>query len=74
MTTSASAQDFAQYLAQGLAQGSAPDKPGDDAPSGTPGTGEDVCPMCKGSGTAPDGAPCPHCQGSGKVNKGIGGA
>jgi hypothetical protein len=24
--------------------------PGDEAPRGTPGTGEDVCPECKGSG------------------------
>lgn len=51
----------------------APDQtPGDDAPQGTPGTGEDVCPKCAGSGTIQD-QPCPDCEGSGKIVRGIGG-
>ncbi len=27
-----------------------PMNPGDEAPAGTPGTGEDMCPRCKGKG------------------------
>ena len=50
-----------------------PLNPGDDAPPGTPGTGEDVCPVCGGSGEA-DGAGCAECGGTGKVTKGISGA
>jgi hypothetical protein len=47
--------------------------PGDDAPPGTPGTGENVCPECQGSGKIENRA-CPTCGGSGKVNEGMGGA
>jgi hypothetical protein len=47
--------------------------PGDEAPPGTPGTGEDVCPACHGSGRI-QGRPCENCGGSGKVVRGIGGA
>lgn len=50
-----------------------PMSPGDEAPAGTPGTGEDVCPDCGGSGQRAGGA-CPTCQGTGKVTIGIGGA
>lgn len=46
--------------------------PGDEAPPGTPGTGEDVCPDCSGSGTRQD-QPCTTCGGSGVINRGIGG-
>ena len=45
---------------------------GDEAPAGAPGTGEDVCPGCGGSGSL-DGGSCPECGGSGKVTRGIGG-
>src|SRR5205823_5716235 len=48
-------------------------KPGDDAPPGTPGTGEDICPVCRGSGKAQNGGQCPNCNGTGKVTEGIGG-
>ena len=48
-------------------------RPGDEAPSGTPGTGENICPHCGGSGKMANG-PCPVCQGTGKVTVGIGGA
>ena len=47
--------------------------PGDQAPPGTPGTGEAVCPKCGGSGRDGEQA-CANCDGSGKVIQGIGGA
>ena len=46
--------------------------PGDMAPPGTPGTGENVCPHCDGKGEH-DGMTCPVCDGTGKVIEGIGG-
>lgn len=46
--------------------------PGDDAPPGTPGTGEDVCPKCSGHGRL-GAEPCPECGGSGVVIKGLAG-
>ena len=46
--------------------------PGDQAPAGTPGTGENVCPRCNGSGSV-EGGTCPVCEGSGTVIEGIGG-
>jgi DnaJ-class molecular chaperone len=46
--------------------------PGDEAPSGTPATGEDVCPDCRGSGRR-DGRQCATCGGTGRVVEGIGG-
>lgn len=51
----------------------APLKPGDEAPAGTPGTGESPCPDCGGSGRV-DGKSCATCAGTGKVTVGIGGA
>ena len=50
-----------------------PMAPGDQAPEGTPGTGENICPVCGGSGTVDDG-PCAHCDGTGTIIEGIGGA
>lgn len=47
--------------------------PGDEAPPGTPGTGENLCRLCGGSGEQ-EGTPCPECGGTGKVIEGIGGA
>lgn len=47
--------------------------PGDDAAPDTPGTGEDSCPVCGGTGRVTD-APCANCGGSGRVVKAIGGA
>lgn len=47
--------------------------PGDEAPAGTPGTGDKICPDCGGSG-AVAGRTCPTCQGKGTVTVGIGGA
>ncbi len=51
-----------------------PMSPGDEAPAGTPGTGENVCPHCGGSGHDRANAPCPVCQGTGTVITGVGGA
>jgi DnaJ-class molecular chaperone len=49
-----------------------PLKPGDQAPPGTPGTGENTCPKCRGTGKL-DGKPCQNCRGTGKIIEGIGG-
>jgi hypothetical protein len=48
--------------------------PGDQAPPGTPGTGEDLCPVCGGSGKDDQQRPCVNCGGTGKVIEAIGGA
>ena len=50
-----------------------PLSPGDEAAPGTPGTGEDVCPDCGGSGRQ-GASSCPTCSGTGHVTVGIGGA
>lgn len=50
-----------------------PMAPGDEAPAGTPGTGEDLCRACGGTGLL-NGSACPECEGTGKVTVGIGGA
>ncbi|MBL0420310.1 hypothetical protein JI739_08135 [Ramlibacter sp. AW1] len=59
--------------AQPAPRSTPPMSPGDEAPVGTPGTGEDVCGTCGGSGQL-NGSRCPACEGTGKVNVGIGGA
>jgi hypothetical protein len=51
----------------------APMRPADEAPPGTPGSGETVCSRCGGSGLVGT-AKCPDCEGTGKVTRGIGGA
>jgi Archaea-specific RecJ-like exonuclease, contains DnaJ-type Zn finger domain len=47
--------------------------PGDQAPPGTPGTGEAMCRECRGTGRL-EVRPCPNCGGTGRVIEGIGGA
>lgn len=47
-------------------------KPGDEAAPGVPGTGENLCPDCGGTGKI-EGRACPECNGTGKVITGIGG-
>ncbi|GAB3400858.1 hypothetical protein NX774_01800 [Massilia agilis] len=47
--------------------------PGDAALPGTPGTGEDICSACNGTGKLADGRQCPMCGGSGRIVEGIGG-
>jgi DnaJ-class molecular chaperone len=51
-------------------QGSEMMAPGDEAPPGTPGTGEDVCPNCGGRGRL-NGQECNTCLGRGRVIKAI---
>jgi hypothetical protein len=50
-----------------------PPAPGDEAAPGIPGTGEDICPECNGSGRKGANR-CPNCEGTGKIVRGIGGA
>ena len=47
--------------------------PGDEAPPGTKGTGEDFCPKCHGTGRIGS-QPCEDCGGTGKIVRAIGGA
>jgi len=49
-----------------------PLSPGDEAPPGTPGTGEGICRRCDGTGCLGE-VPCPECEGTGHVTVGIGG-
>ena len=53
-------------------QGRAKLNPGDQAKPGTPGTGENLCPDCGGSGRI-GAAPCKTCAGRGWVFVGISG-
>ena len=46
--------------------------PGDEAAPGTPGTGENICRTCNGSGEQ-EGKTCPECGGTGKVIEGLAG-
>ena len=53
-----------------------PLNPGDEAAPGTPGSGEDVCPICHGTGRVldkDDTVPCANCGGTGVIVEGIGG-
>jgi len=56
---------------QGSSKPTAPN-PGDEAPPGTAGTGENVCPVCQGSRIF-DNKPCQNCGGTGVVVEGVGG-
>jgi DnaJ-class molecular chaperone len=47
--------------------------PGEEAPPGTVGTGQVICPDCAGTGRK--GAErCPNCNGTGRVIRAVGGA
>jgi hypothetical protein len=48
------------------------ERPGDQAPPGAPGAGENLCPECSGTGKV-NGRPCDQCKGTGKIVTGIGG-
>jgi hypothetical protein len=65
-------QERMSMMATYPGEGSKPGKPGDEAPQGTPGTGENTCPECQGTGKL-DGKECPNCRGTGKIIEGIGG-
>ncbi len=56
----------------GSNRGGVKPSPGDDAAPGTPGTGENLCRHCGGSGEH-DGKTCPECGGTGKVIEGLAG-
>lgn len=47
-------------------------RPGDEAPESEPSAGENICPVCGGSGEK-GGSACSHCEGTGKVIEPIGG-
>jgi DnaJ-class molecular chaperone len=53
-------------------------RPEDDPEPGTPGTGEDICPDCHGTGKQVDkfgkqtDEPCERCDGTGIITEGIG--
>jgi hypothetical protein len=47
--------------------------PGDEAAPGTVGSGDDVCPVCAGSGKNASGGACSNCRGTGIITEGIGG-
>ena len=57
----------------GTAPGEANMKPGDEAPAGTPGTGDNICPVCGGKGHLQGGLRCENCGGTGVVTTGIAG-
>jgi hypothetical protein len=63
MTTNPSQDPAIQSLA----------RPGDEVPPGTPGSGDDVCPRCKGAGKT-EGQECEYCSGTGMITRAIGGA
>lgn len=46
--------------------------PGDEAAPEEPSSGENVCPVCEGSGEV-NGGTCPSCEGSGVVIEALGG-
>jgi hypothetical protein len=48
--------------------------PGDEAAPGTPGTGENICRECGGTGALANGRICPMCEGLGRIIEGLGGA
>lgn len=48
------------------------EKPGDEVPPGTEGSGPNICPSCSGSGEV-DGRRCENCRGTGRVQEAVGG-
>jgi DnaJ-class molecular chaperone len=48
--------------------------PGDEAEPGASQTGEDICPVCNGSGKKADQSMCANCGGTGKVIRIVGDA
>jgi len=61
-----------ERIMQDANQGGEQMNPGDEAPAGAPGTGEDLCRACHGTGKV-EGEQCKACGGTGKVQQGIGG-
>ena len=50
-----------------------PSHPVDQAEAGTPGSGENVCQCCHGTGVMAGATECENCGGTGKVIEGVGG-
>jgi hypothetical protein len=73
MSTNDSRPPAQQQDAPGPKPSERPMSPGDEAPPGTPGTGDNLCPRCSGSGRVGEDA-CPECDGTGTVVTGVGGA
>jgi DnaJ-class molecular chaperone len=48
--------------------------PGDQAPAGSPQSGENMCPKCSGTGTLAGGSRCENCGGTGRVIELVGDA
>jgi hypothetical protein len=48
-------------------------RPGDESPSGTPGTADTTCPRCHGTGHI-EGQPCSDCQATGQITVNLGDA
>jgi DnaJ-class molecular chaperone len=49
------------------------EKPGDEISPGTPQSGDNICPNCRGTGQV-DNNPCPQCKGTGTVTTLVGDA
>ena len=68
---------MAKDPAQDTSTPGAPDadmrNPGDEAPAGAPGTGEDICPECNGSGLVEGAGNCANCGGTGRITRVVGG-
>jgi len=63
-------------FAEAIMSENTPINPGDEAAAGTPGTGDDVCPICHGTGRIldeDDTVPCDNCGGTGIITEGVGG-
>lgn len=54
-------------------RGNAAPRPGDEVPAGTPGSAENICRHCGGSGHMVDGSTCEVCSGTGLVLEELGG-
>ena len=56
-----------------MAEAESPDRENPDAvPPSSPGSGENICRKCRGTGKV-EGKNCSECGGTGKVTTGIGG-
>jgi hypothetical protein len=71
----------AERIKASLQGGSRPRQGGSAGPAnpdavspGSPGSGENICRRCEGSGRIDDGRECPDCGGTGKITAPIGGA
>ncbi len=65
--------DRQEHKANAVEQpGTQPTNPGDEVPAGTPGSGENICPDCGGSGRR-ENAACPTCGGTGIVIEAVSG-